>query len=63
MSGTGKESRAPVELRSAQLYELEAGCVIRVTLFLDREAALKAARPFGVVLWTKSSGTALHGKQ
>src|SRR5215207_1894166 len=43
MSGTGKESRAPVELRSAQLYKLEAGCVVRVTLFLDPEAAFKAA--------------------
>ena len=43
LSGTGKESRAPVELRSAQLYELEGGCVVRVTLFLDREAAFKAA--------------------
>ena len=43
MSGTGKESRAPVELRSAQLYELEGGCVIKVTLFLDREAAPGAA--------------------
>jgi ketosteroid isomerase-like protein len=43
MSGTGKESRAPVDLRSAQLYELEAGRVVRVNLFLDPDAAFKAA--------------------
>jgi SnoaL-like domain len=43
LSGTGKESRAPVEIRTAQLYELEGGCVVRVVLFLDREAAFRPA--------------------
>jgi hypothetical protein len=42
-SGTGKESRARVEMRPAVLYELEAGCIVRVTPFLDREDAFKAA--------------------
>jgi ketosteroid isomerase-like protein len=42
-SGTGKESRAPVEMPTAMLFEVEAGCVVRVVIFLNREDALEAA--------------------
>jgi ketosteroid isomerase-like protein len=42
-TGTGRESGVPVEIRVAMLYELEAGCVVRVRIFLDPEDAFKAA--------------------
>ena len=42
-TGTGRESGVPVEIRVALLYELEAGCVVRVRVFLDPEDAFKAA--------------------
>jgi ketosteroid isomerase-like protein len=42
-SATGRGSRAPVEMRMAWLFELEAGCVVRVVLFLDPKDAFKAA--------------------
>jgi hypothetical protein len=41
--GMGRESRVPVEIRTAMLFKLEAGCVVRVDLFLDREDGFKAA--------------------
>jgi len=41
--GTGKGSGAPVELRTAQVFTLEAGRIVRVDVFLKPEAALKAA--------------------
>ena len=42
-SGTGKASGVPVEIRTAALYELEAGCIVRVFVFLRPEDAFKAA--------------------
>lgn len=41
--GTGKGSGAPVELRTAQVFTLESGRIVRVDVFLKPEAALKAA--------------------
>jgi ketosteroid isomerase-like protein len=41
-SGIGRESRAPVEIRVAYLFKLEAGCVVEVVPFLRREDAFKA---------------------
>ena len=41
--GTGKGSGASVELRTAQVFTLEAGRIVRVDVFLHPEAALKAA--------------------
>jgi ketosteroid isomerase-like protein len=41
--GTGKGSGAPVELRTAQVFTLEAGRIVRVDVFLKPEAALEAA--------------------
>ena len=40
---TGKGSGAPVELKFGQLYELEAGRVIRIRSFLDPAQAMEAA--------------------
>jgi ketosteroid isomerase-like protein len=40
--GTGKRSGAPVEMRMAQVYWLEAGCVVRADPYLVPEEALKA---------------------
>jgi ketosteroid isomerase-like protein len=42
-SGTGSGSGVPVELRFAQIYELEAGIVTRIRFYLDRSEALEAA--------------------
>ncbi len=42
-SGTGKASGVPVEICAAQLYELEAGRILRVSVFLRPEDAFKAA--------------------
>jgi ketosteroid isomerase-like protein len=43
-TATGKESRVPVEMRSGMVFTFERGCIIRVTLFLKPNDALKAAR-------------------
>jgi ketosteroid isomerase-like protein len=40
---TGTRSGAPVELRSAHVFWLDAGCVVRTDEFLDPADALKAA--------------------
>ena len=42
-SGTGKGSGAPVDMRPALLFKLEAGCVVQVVVFMNREDAFKAA--------------------
>ena len=41
--GTGKESRVPVEMRNGMVFTLEAGCVVRITLFIKPDDALEAA--------------------
>jgi ketosteroid isomerase-like protein len=41
--GIGKESGVPVDLEFGMLYELNAGRVIRVRVFLDPASALEAA--------------------
>ena len=41
--GTGKGSGAPVELRTAQVFTLEADRIVRVDIFRKPEAALEAA--------------------
>ena len=41
-SGTGKGSGAPVDQRYAVVYELEKGQLVRLLVYLDREAALQA---------------------
>ena len=43
--GIGKESGVPVDLEFGMLYELNAGRVIRVRVFLDPASALEAAGP------------------
>jgi ketosteroid isomerase-like protein len=42
-SGTGRASRAPVEMRPAYICELEAARVVRVVMFMNWEIALEAA--------------------
>lgn len=42
-SGTGKESRAPVEMRAGMVFTLDAHRVVRISLFLDPDEALRAA--------------------
>ena len=42
-SGTGKGSGAPVDQRYAVVYELENGQLVRLLVYLDRDAALQAA--------------------
>ena len=42
-SGTGKASGAPVDQRYAVVYELENGQLVRLLVYLDRDAALEAA--------------------
>jgi ketosteroid isomerase-like protein len=41
--GTGKESRAPVEMRTGMVYILEARRIVRMVLFIEPNDALKAA--------------------
>jgi ketosteroid isomerase-like protein len=41
--GTGKGSRVRVEMRAGMVFTLEAGCVVRITLFIKPDEALKAA--------------------
>ena len=43
--------------------EVIDGKIARVTAFLTEKEALEAAGGVGVALWTKSSSSALHGKQ
>jgi ketosteroid isomerase-like protein len=42
-SALGKGSGVPVELHFGQIYELEAGQVVRIRNYTDRAAALEAA--------------------
>jgi ketosteroid isomerase-like protein len=42
-SGTGKASGAPVDLRTASIFTLGAGQVVRIAIFLDPAKALQAA--------------------
>jgi ketosteroid isomerase-like protein len=43
MFATGTRSGAPVELHSAHVYWLDAGCIVRMDEFLDPADALEAA--------------------
>ena len=42
-SGTGKGSRARVEMRAGMVCTFDAQCVVRISLFLDPDEALGAA--------------------
>jgi ketosteroid isomerase-like protein len=42
-SGTGKGSRAPVEMRTGVLFTLKERCIVGVALFIEPNDALKAA--------------------
>jgi ketosteroid isomerase-like protein len=42
-SATGKESGVPVEVRLGTVYELKAGQIVRMRIYLDPAEALEAA--------------------
>jgi ketosteroid isomerase-like protein len=42
-SGTGRGSRVRVDIREGMVFTFDAQCVVRITLFLDPDSALKAA--------------------
>jgi ketosteroid isomerase-like protein len=42
-SATGKASGVPVEWKNGHVYELEAGCIVRVSHYLSHAEALEAA--------------------
>ena len=42
-TGTGKASGAPVDMRTASIFTLDAGQVVRIAVFIDPAKALEAA--------------------